>query len=196
MNAKKMAQKCLSMLLVLCMVAGLIVVPAHAAESKTTFNYVSLGASNTNGYGMRGYITEEELDLLLSGAVSKDEVNVYGYERKPEGAYPDLIRDYYVDTYGSGNVNINQLAISSMRVEELRILLDDTYMGDDYSQWRFTGSDGWFNSAEPGGISALRAAYKEHITNADLITVDIGWNNFGVYVCNQLVDYMSNGRLK
>jgi len=193
MNAKRIMRTLLSLVLVFCMVSGFLMVPVHA-EGKTTFNYVSLGASNTNGYGMRGYITEEELALLLSGQVSKDDVNVYGYERKPEGAYPDLIRDYYENS--GYDVNINQLAISSMRVEELRILLDDSYMGDDYSSWRFTGSDGWFLSAEPGGIKALRAAYKDRIKNADLITVDIGWNNFGVYVCNQLVDYMSNGRYK
>ncbi len=183
----------LSLVLVLCMVTSYIMIPANA-EEKDTFNYVSLGASNTNGYGMRGYITEEELALLLSGQVNKNDVNVYGYERTPEGAYPDLIRDYYAQYYS--NVNVHQLGISSMRIEELRILLDNSYMGDDYSSWRFTGNDGWFKSAEKGGIPALRAAYQENIANADLVTVDIGWNNFGVYVCNQLVDYMSNGRYK
>ncbi len=185
----------LSLVLTLCLVASYIVLPVNAAENDT-FNYVSLGASNTNGYGMRGYITEEELALLLdpTSGVSKNDVNVYGYERTPEGAYPDLIRDYYAGI--SDNVNVNQLGISSMRVEELRILLDDTYMGDNYSSWRFTGNDGWFKSAEQGGIDALRAAYKEKISNADLVTVDIGWNNFGVYVCNQLVDYMSKGEFK
>ena len=187
-------RRLLSFILVLCMVAPMVMVQANAEEN--TFNYVSLGASNTNGYGMRGYITEDELNAMLSGQVSKDEVNVYGYQRTPEGAYPDLIRDYYADIYGAENVSVNQLAISSMRVEELRVLLDDSYMGDDYTAWRFTGSDGWFNSAEEGGLPVLRQAYKEYITEADLITVDIGWNNFGVYVCNQLVDYMSNGRYK
>ncbi|MBQ2394668.1 MAG: hypothetical protein II307_02775, partial [Alistipes sp.] len=38
--------------------------------------------------------------------------------------------------------------------------------------------------------------YQNSIANADLVTVDIGWNNFGVYLCNQLVDYLANGRLK
>ncbi len=193
MKRTKFLKTLLSLVLALCMMLSYIAVPA-SAEVKNTFNYVSIGASNTNGYGMRGYITEEELALLLSGQVNKNDVNVYGYERTPEGAYPDLIRDHYAEIYD--NVNINQLGISSMRVEELRILLDDSYMGDDYSSWRFTGNDGWFKSAEPGGIDALRTAYKEKITDADLITVDIGWNNFGVYVCNQLVDYMSNGKYK
>ncbi len=193
MKTTKTLKTLLSLMLVLCMMFTYIAIPANAEETDT-FNYVSLGASNTNGYGMRGYITEEELALLLSGQVNKNDVNVYGYERTPEGAYPDLIRDHYSQSYS--NVKVNQLAISSMRVEELRILLDNSYMGDDYSSWRFTGNDGWFKSAEPGGIDALRTAYQTNITNADLITVDIGWNNFGVYVCNQLVDYLSNGQFK
>ena len=193
MKMTRFVRSLLSLVLVVCMVASFTIIPASAAEDDT-FNYVSLGASNTNGYGMRGYITEEELALLLSGQVNKNDVNVYGYERTPEGAYPDLIRDYYSEIYN--NVNVHQLGISSMRVEELRILLDNDYMGDDYSSWRFTGNDGWFKSAETGGIPALRAAYQDNIANADLITVDIGWNNFGVYVCNQLVDYLSNGRYK
>ena len=192
MKMKTFLRSALALTLSAAMVVGTCMTTFAAKDD--TFHYVSIGASNTNGYGMRGYITEEELNLLLSGQVSKDDVNVYGYERTPEGGYPDLIRDYYSEFYEE--VVVNQLAISSMRVEELRILLDDTYNGDDYSTWRFTGDDGWFRSAEEGGIPALREAYKSKIQNADLLTVDIGWNNFGVYVCNQLVDYMSNGRVR
>ena len=195
MKTSGFLRKAISLVLALVVMASFVIIPANAEEqTKDSFSYVSIGASNTNGYGMRGYITEEELALLLSGQVNKNDVNVYGYERTPEGAYPDLIRDHYAEIYD--NVTVNQLGISSMRVEELRILLDDSYMGDDYSSWRFTGNDGWFKSAEPGGIEALRVAYKEKITGADLVTVDIGWNNFGVYVCNQLVDYLSNGKFK
>ena len=161
-----------------------------------TLDYVSFGASNTNGYGMRGYISEEDIMNILSGAVSKDDVNVYGYQKTPEGAYPDLIRDHYAAIYGEENVVLDQLAISSMRVEELRIMLDETYDGDSYSQWRFTCEDGWFYAAEEGGLEALRATCKEKVTNADLITVDIGWNNFGVYICNQMMDVMKNGTYK
>ena len=161
-----------------------------------TLDYVSFGASNTNGYGMRGYISEEDIANIISGKVSKDDVNVYGYQKVPEGSYPDLIRDHYAGIYGEGNVKIDQLAISSMRVEELRIMLDETYDGDSYSQWRFTGDDGWFYAAEEGGLEALRATCREKVTNADLITVDIGWNNFGVYICNQMMDVMKDGNYK
>ena len=191
MRVKKCLKKMLVTLMAISMAAASISVPTKAAD---TFNYVTIGASNTNGYGLRGYITEEELSLLLSGQVSKDDVNVYGYQRSPEGAYTDLVRDYF--TSEGKTVNLSQLAISSMRAEEVRILLDESYNGDDYSEWRFTGDDGWFRSAEEGGIPALREAYQESIANADLITLDIGWNNFGVYVCNQIADYLNNGRLK
>ena len=163
------------------------------SDDDGVFNYVSLGASNTNGYGMRGYISEEDIIKILDGEISREEVNVYGYQKSPEGAYPDLIRDYYVNIHGTTKVTLDQLAISSMRVEELRVLLDDTYDGDSYTTWRFTGSDGWFTIADEGGVDALRATYANKIRNADLVTVDIGWNNFGVYVSNQLMEYMSTG---
>ena len=112
------------------------------SDDDGVFNYVSLGASNTNGYGMRGYISEEDIIKVLDGEISREEVNAYGYQKSPEGAYPDLIRDYYVNIYGTTKVTLDQLAISSMRVEELRVLLDDTYDGDSYTTWRFTGSNG------------------------------------------------------
>lgn len=157
------------------------------------FRYVSLGASNTNGYGMKGYVSEEDVAKFLNGEVNKDEINSYGYQKIPEGSYPDLIRDHYVQEVGQDKFSMDQLAISSMRVEELRVLLDNSYDGDDYTSWRFTGAEGWFKSAEPGGLSALRTVYQNSISEADLITVDIGWNNFGVYVSNQLIEYLNTG---
>ena len=158
------------------------------------FRYVSLGASNTNGYGMNGYVSEDDVTKFLNGEVTKNEINSYGYQKIPEGSYPDLIRDHYVQKLGQDKFSLDQLAISSMRVEELRVLLDNTYDGDDYTSWRFTGDDGWFKSAEPGGLPALRTAYQDSVREADLITVDIGWNNFGVYVSNQLIEYMNTGQ--
>ena len=157
------------------------------------FRYVSLGASNTNGYGMKGYVSEEDVAKFLNGEVNKNEINSYGYQKVPEGSYPDLIRDHYVQKVGQDKFSMDQLAISSMRVEELRVLLDNSYDGDDYTSWRFTGAEGWFKSAEPGGLSALRTVYQNSISEADLITVDIGWNNFGVYVSNQLIEYINTG---
>ena len=169
----------LSLILVLALFASLFLVNTNVnAEEKETFNYVSFGASNVNGYGLDGYLPEG------TTAQNKYDANVFGYERSPEGSYPQLITEYFSEEY---DVNHHQLGISSMRVEELRVLLDNSYEGDDYTSWRFTGGTNWFLNAEPGGLDALRAAYQEHTANADLITLDIGINNFGVFLGNNLI---------
>ena len=98
-----------------------------------------------------------------------------GYTSKTPYSYPVLVAEEL-------DADLDQLAISSMRVEELRILLDDEYMGDAYSEWRFVGEGKWFEIAERGGLAALRTAYQDAIADADVISVDIGVNNFGVYI--------------
>ncbi len=140
-------------------------------------DYVSLGASNVNGYGLQGYLPEG------TTAADKADANVYGYGRCPEGSYPDLIRDYY-EADGI-SVDMHQLGISSMRAEELRYLLDDSFTGDKYTEWRFTGGTSWFIQAT-GSIAATKAEYREAVATADLITLDIGVNNFGVYLSNEI----------
>ncbi|HPZ01075.1 MAG TPA: hypothetical protein PLS28_06370, partial [Clostridiales bacterium] len=79
-----------------------------------------------------------------------------------------------------------QLAQSAMRVEELRFLLDDNFTTDEYMRWRFYSPDKpstwWYSS-----LDELRADYKKSIAEADLITYDMGLNNFGVYLTNRLL---------
>ncbi len=140
-------------------------------------DYVSLGASNVNGYGLQGYLPDGVTPE------NKFQNNVYGYRMCPEGSYPDLLRDYY-EAQGIA-VDMHQLGISSMRAEELRYLLDDSYAGDAYTEWRFTGGTSWFIQAT-GSLEATKADYRTSIANADLITLDIGVNNFGVYLSNEI----------
>ncbi len=144
-------------------------------------DYVSFGASNVNGYGLQGYLPEGIT------ADNKADANVFGFDRCPEGSYPDLVRDHF-EEHGI-LVDMHQLAISSMRAEELHILLDDNYDGDAYSAWRFTGGgrEEWFITA-CGSVAAAREAYQTAVKNADLITVDIGVNNFGVYLSNEIMN--------
>jgi len=186
MNKRRSFRSAAALLLVCCLVVSLCsnVFAAEITDvnDDDVIRYVSLGASQTNGYGMKGYLPDE----VLTGQVSKDKGNVYGYRRAPEGAYPDLVRDV-LEAQGH-TVAIDQLAISSMRAEELRVLLDHDYYGDKYTSWRFVKEDGsgWFNMANPGGLDALREEYQEAIRQADVITVDIGVNNFGVYSINRI----------
>lgn len=172
----KTIKKFTSCFLVLCMLLSMAPMGVFAAE---TIDYVSLGASNVNGYGLDGYLPAD------TTAANKNTANVFGYRRCPDGSYVDLVCEALE---GKGyTVNPSQLAISSMRVEELRVLLDENYYGDAYTAWRFIGPGKWFeNAAVTGGLEALRADYAASIADAELITVDIGVNNFGVYLSNQL----------
>ena len=200
-------------------------------------NYVSIGASNANGYGMRGYLPNEydpntglpdwennvyEVPVLKAG------LNIYGYQQKVDDSYPDLIADDLEAIFGVGNVERNELAMSSMRAEEVRFLIQDdndpnAYPVDPYIKWRFydtTGfnpnlDDNWFyfagrqeynrthsdelpmpdasvgyaNVTEEHfekALAALRHAYQDYIATADLITLDIGMNNFGVFLGHEI----------
>ena len=186
--------------------AGIADNDIDGAKEKPELNYVSLGASNVNGYGMHGYLEEEVYEHPLL----KENANIYGYKQDTPGSYPVLIKDALSSKY---TVNLSQMAISSMRAEEVRFLLDDSYKGDAYTDWRFCDVEGydkrnsqnWFklagelewaaqgNTGTPTyeqAVDALKAAYRDAIKNADLITVDIGVNNFGVYASNQIVSNM------
>ena len=219
MKLRQISFKIVSLVMVLSILFGVSATTISAApaglgkEEATTkedYNYVSIGASNVNGYGMDGYLEEDvyEHPLLKEGS------NIYGYKQDTPGSYPVLIKEALSSKY---NVNLSQLAISSMRAEEVRFLLDDSYKGDAYTDWRFydvpgvdrynadgsvKSSQNWFylagalewqaqgNNSTPTqdeAVNALKNAYKDAIKNADLITVDIGVNNFGVYASNQIV---------
>lgn len=191
---KKIMRSGTSLLLAASLIASSLGTTAFAASLSNVvgagedgvINYVSLGASQTNGYGLRYYLDEEVYENPAE--FDKATANVYGYQRTPEGAYPYQVKKTLEKETGKA-VELDQLAISSMRAEELHMLLDNEYYGDEYTAWRFydENGNGWFAQAEEGGLSALRKAYQDAIANADLITVDIGVNNFGVYAINQLM---------
>ena len=130
------------------------VIPANAETetvkpgSKGELNLVTFGASNVNGFGLQGYLPDNVTDFS-----QKDDYNVYGYKKVPAGSYPDYLVKYFTDQ--GYNVDIDQLAMSSMRAEEVRVLLDNTYAGDAYTDWRFynvpgvgdESSQDWFYGA-------------------------------------------------
>lgn len=178
----------------------------RSSAKKDEFNYVSLGASNVNGYGLRGY----NFDIVYEAPLEKENNNLYGYKMDTPGSYPVLIKERLSEKY---NVNLSQLAISSMRAEELRFLLDDSYTGDGYTDvWFYDiNGDGFslnyfygaglleWNNRKAAGVpgydhepdadeilATLRDEYRTTIKNADLITVDVGMNNFGTYLGNPL----------
>ncbi len=187
-STMKMLKKTLALVLALTMLFALCV-PALAAEGEESednvFHYVSLGASNSNGYALHGYLTEDMYaNPILSGAQTGTPGDISGYRSTPPYSYPALVRDYFAEL--GYEVDHDQLAQSSMRVEELRFLLDPEFTTDEYMEWRFydpNDSWTWWYS----NLDELRADYKQSITEADLITYDMGLNNFGVYLTNNLL---------
>lgn len=126
------------MLLVVSLIASLIVTAfAGNLDEKEAINYVSLGASNVNGYGMHGYLDEDVYEYPLL----KETANIYGYKQDTPGSYPVLIKEYFEDK--GCDVDLSQMAISSIRAEEVRFLLDDSYEGDAYTDWRFCDIPGY-----------------------------------------------------
>lgn len=106
----KMLRSGISLLLVCCMVAGFIPSVAFAEEEpEKTINYVSLGDSMTNGYGLSGYNGN-------SGVLD------YGY-----GSYTNQFALWLEENDYADKVNHFQLALSAMRAEDLHWLLEVDY---------------------------------------------------------------------
>ena len=90
-------------------------------------------------------------------------------------AYPKLLGDALAMAADDrdGGDKVQNYAINGMRVEELLMLVDDSYNGDQYTADRFADMD------------ALRAQYREDIANAELITINVGINNLTTYPLTQ-----------
>ena len=177
----KNMKKLLSLLLAGCMLLSLCAT-AFAYKEDEGFDYVALGASMTNGYGMRYYL--DPYYYNYPNELSMEGPGASGYRNNVPGSYPSLVAAELANR--GYNVNLHQLAQSSMRVEELRYLLDDSFSGDEYTRWRFfdpvDDSGFWGN----GNLDAIRQDYRESVRNAELISFDMGVNNFGVYISNQI----------
>lgn len=68
------------------------------------------------------------------------------------------------------------------RVEELRYLLDDSYQGDGYTK-----------SLSKLATDRKNGIVKAYVTNAEVITLNIGVNNFSTYIIEQMMYYLENG---
>ena len=216
--AKRLFKSCVSLLLVLCMVCSLSLTalaadstpaPGVSGVSDVTgdgiITYVSFGDSVTNGYGMEEYRFS-------------DGTNVLGFRQEVSAAYPALIRDYLSNQ--GFTVNLEQMAISGFRMDELHWMLCDDYEADSYHNYQFAdwnriavrrllrstneeakisadelrskylsvfgSDDGMIANAD----SVIMAEYRSAVENADLITIDLGTNNFGTFVTNTIQEIL------
>lgn len=195
-------KRTLSLILVISMLLSASSSLAFAGEKKD-FNYLVLGASETNGYGLNGFIDPQlkTNDFYLNPDEYLQDASIAaGFENTSTRAYPMLIREKLKEKLGRNyDIKLYQYAQSGMRYEELRFLLDPDYEGDGYTKWRFyDGTDKtakWFpaeymkldGSTYKKSLSGLREKYTDAIINADLITLDLGINSFVTFVFNALL---------
>lgn len=163
-------KKVLALILAVCLCVSVCVFPAFADEQEEKLKYVSFGDSCTNGFGYNGYYK------MVNGSP-----NTYGrglLVNIPQ-AYPTIIADDL-------NLDLTQLAISSLRCEDLYALLDyegfsKSYLatmndyngqpGDDYYQWIMAldsegGHRNYADGTQSGG-EQLFQNFADNITETD-----------------------------
>ena len=207
---KRILTKVLAVAIVMIMMLGVCAPVASAAwvhhdheHTKDEINYVSLGDSMTNGYGLPGYDGNT------------------GLEDYGDGSYANLFAEWLEETYGI-TVDHAQLAMSGMRAEDLHWLLELDYTDDeaiaitdgewDEDAWnsKFTTGDYWtwnelcddyrfavaantiVNGDPLGKITDKEAAivaeyYQDAVANADVISLGMGNGNFGVFMFGRLL---------
>jgi len=151
-------------------------------DNGKTINYVSLGDSFTSGYGLRGSYpaaayenpTKENLDKVLVG------MQVLGFDVDVPNSYPSVI-NAKLKSMGY-TVNFKPYSQSAMRAYDLRLILDEDFSEDGYTrEWYTYKGAPWttyVNSSGKTGIEGLREDYRIALAEADLITYDLGKNDF------------------
>ena len=191
-KARRRLVSLVALFLVLSIVLGLVTAAFAAEPGKLNLTdvnadgkvqYVSVGASNAAGYGLQGYLTDAEVSGVLVGELSLGKAPLDGFGRSPEAAYPAQIAAYLKNQNPEATVAHTALSVSKLRAEEVRLLLDDSYAGDAYTAMNFTQAR----------LSEVKTAYADALKQADVITLDLGWNNFGTYVCDNLAQYLKTG---
>ena len=195
---KRKIEKSIRSLICFLLVFSMVFTPCAnvfaTEQQKDTLDYVVLGDSMTNGYCMPGYYPNG--DYTDYGNVRGYQINdieeIYSYQ------FAKYLQSLPENT--DKTVKMHQLAISGMRAEELRFLLDEKYQGDAYTWERFDSEnleDGerWFakvfrdkheNLPADAGNDRLRREYQEAIANAEIISINIGANNFGTFITDEI----------
>lgn len=197
----KLLKSSTSLMLVFAMLLGMSATAFAAGETESNeLNYVSLGDSMANGYGLDGY--EDE-----------DGNNVNGYLVEVDDSYPVRFADYL---RGLGyDVNHDPMAISAMRAEDLHFILEFDYEDDDalavaegawdeelwnetfttgdYYTWReFTNSPE--NEGRAGRFwdvddpATVAKKFQTSVGDADIISLGIGNANFGVFALGRVTN--------
>ncbi len=174
-------KKILSVLLALVVMGStLLAVTANAASKKSSkpsyygkYKTVTcLGDSASSGYGLKDY---EQYDRLVV------------WETRIEQSYPALVAD------DCGAKKLYSYGVSGIRSTELRMLLDPDYTGD------YLLKNGTMSTLSDGEITVdkikeLRPDYIKAVKNADLIILDIGFDDIWLPTIATIYSQAAEGR--
>ena len=195
----KTIKKITSCFLALCMLLSIAPMGVFATE---TINYVSLGDSMANGYGLAGYQPAQG--------------NVNGYRQEAPDAYPSQVAT-------AKGWDLTQLAMSAMRAEDLNFILNfdwtdpeqvalveesqswnkdafianrsrwdeafncgDLYTWDEFVNGRFNDYN-VINGAE-SGTAEYAKMFQNSVETADYVSMGIGNANFGVFMLGRITN--------
>lgn len=149
----------------------------NTSKSGKNLVYTSLGDSASNGYGMDEY-------YIISHT---PDPRVYKYNKVVDRAYPSMF------SRAIGATTFYQDCTAGLRSEDLLYLLDPLhYQGDAFTAHIFR-EDVMYQLSKDGvkDFTDLSNRYIKHVTDADVITLDIGLNNFGEFLIKQTNLYRS-----
>jgi len=132
-------------------------------------------------HGTAGYVPDENSyyvslgDSTVTGMSTGDPAyNNFGYKTKvPTCAPYQVAQALGLDV----NTRYEQLALGGLRTTDLRYILDETFVPDEYV---FTDVKSSID-VYAGGLEQMRRDYRAALLKADLITVGIGNNNFSTF---------------
>lgn len=178
MKLRQISFKIISMVMVFAMMFGVSATTISAVvenisattstEPETDKIYVSLGDSMTNGYGLPGYEEWNES--------TKDFDNHFGFLVNTSDAYPSKVAE-------AMGWELIQLATSGLRADDIYYLLnygtDNAVEWDDYgNRYMVDKFDNTYSGTKEEVIAQAAAKYQEAIKAADVISVNVGSNNF------------------
>ena len=207
---KRRIRQCIALLVALIMSVSLLPITALADDlepenavigwtlpdktgTEQTVRLLSLGDSTSNGY-----FIDDSYVYSLQG------IGSYA----AESSYPVRLYDDLVSMYGEDRVIFSQFCMNCMRWNEFRNYLEksfgiteNTMFIDSYTAWEDSFPES-FNDARQRGLSYLGdpsayeglsgdeawyAAIRDSVTNADIITLNLGNSNFGIYLVDRIM---------
>ncbi|MBQ0026729.1 MAG: MucBP domain-containing protein [Lachnospiraceae bacterium] len=180
----KLHKRVIALLLAVCMILPTCVT---ALADEPTLNYVALGDSMSQGYMFLDY-NENSLQ-----GPNWEEGHYCGWKGSSDNSYVKKFAKYLNDGF-IGDVNFNDLTIQGLQPDEVYAFLKpDTFDFDsmtkgarkhiawwtgDYTTEEEQSSDRYIFET----FDDMSAYYIDAITNADVITFDIGENYFGTWL--------------